>query len=225
MNYIFRNAVLDYAAGGKAAELVSQFEAMREAYPPQAFNALMNLVSSHDQARAVHVLGWQSRNDDAAKVTLAKQRLKLATFIQMTTPGAPSIYYGDEVGLDGGDDPYNRATFPWTDQGGQPDMTLHAEFKRLIALRHRHAVLRRGSFGAPVHVDDAVVVHVRRLGKVSAITAFNNSESARRVTVRLPAALKGAVFTDGLTGRRLRVGDGAVELTVPAVFGSVLVGR
>src|SRR6202008_3880095 len=107
-------------------------ELLREAYPPQAFYALMNLLSSHDQARALHHFGYMeplgrrdaasvprgesgslgrpgaARDDgNAEALKLAKQRLRLAVFFQMTYPGAPTIYYGDEVGVAGGDDPYN----------------------------------------------------------------------------------------------------------------------
>ncbi len=110
MNYVFRNAVLAYAAGGKAPDLAEQLEHLREAYPPQAHFALMNLLSSHDQARALHHFGWQSDADSPATVARAKARLKLAVFFQMTYPGAPAVYYGDEVGVTGGEDPYNRAT-------------------------------------------------------------------------------------------------------------------
>jgi len=69
----------------------------------------------------------------------------------MSYPGSPSFYYGDQVGLNGGDDPLNRATYPWADLGGRPDLALHAEFKRLIGMRLSHAVLRRGSLDAPIY--------------------------------------------------------------------------
>ena len=78
--------------------------------------------------------------------------------MQMTYPGAPTIYYGDEVGVTGGDDPDNRRTYPWADLGGKPDLELLVRFKQLTALRHQHAVLRRGSLEAPLLVDDHVMV-------------------------------------------------------------------
>ncbi|HLL09508.1 MAG TPA: glycoside hydrolase family 13 protein, partial [Rubrivivax sp.] len=178
MNYIFRNAVLDYAAGGNAAELYRNIELTREAYPPQAFHALMNLLSTHDQARALHHFGWSDEHGnrhDVAAAALAKQRLRLALLFQMTFPGAPSVYYGDEVGVTGGDDPYNRATYPWADEGGEPDHALLGEFKRLISLRNDHAVLRRGSLAAPLLADEHVIVLARQLGEQWAITATNNA--------------------------------------------------
>jgi glycosidase len=186
MNYVFRNAVLDYAGGGSAQKLAQNLELMRELYPRQSFHALMNLLSTHDAARSLHVLGWKSEGDDAATIALAKRRFRLAVFFQMTYPGAPAIYYGDEVGVTGGEDPYNRATYPWEDLGGRPDKALLAQFKRLTMFRRKHAVLRRGELLAPLHVDEHVLVLARRLDKRWAITAVNNADSSASVSIQLP---------------------------------------
>lgn len=225
MNYIFRNTVLDYAAGGKAGELYRNIELMRETYPPQAFYALMNLLSSHDQARSLHIFGFADDKTDPATVALAKQRLKLAVFFQMTFPGSPAIYYGDEVGVTGGEDPYNRATYPWADRGGQPDLALLADFKTLTRLRREHAVLRRGSIDAPLLIDDHVIVLARQLDNTWAITATNNSAAARKVTVVLPEAASVASFSDALSGAKHASAQGALSFTVPALYGMVLIGR
>jgi len=225
MNYIFRNAVLEYAAGGRAQDLVSHLEHLREAYPPQALYALMNLVSSHDVGRALHQLGWQKEGDDTATVARAKQRLRLATFIQMTSPGAPMVYYGDEVGVAGGDDPYNRATYPWADLGGRPDQALLADFKGLIRMRQQHAVLRRGSTDAPLFADEHVVVQARRLGNTWALVATNNAAEPRTVKLRLPAEMGKVRWHNVLGGPGLGLSDGIAELLVPPVYGSVLIGR
>jgi glycosidase len=227
MNYIFRNSVLAYAAGGDARELVAQLELVREHYPPPAFHALMNLLSSHDQPRSLHELGWRSETDsdaDRAAESRAKRRLALAVFFQMSYPGAPAVYYGDEVGVTGGADPDNRRPYPWPDLGGRPDEALHALFRRLIAMRREHAVLRRGELHAPLHVDAEVVVLLRRLGERWAVTATNNAEQPRTVSVTLPAEAP-AGFVDALTGERVRAHARRLEFAVPAVFGSALVGR
>jgi len=225
MNYIFRNAVQAWAAGGPASEMVVQLEHLREAYPPQAFHALMNLLSSHDQARALHHFGWHDDTRDAATIARAKARLKLAVFFQMTYPGAPTVYYGDEVGVTGGDDPYNRAPYPWADQGGQPDTALLAEFKRLIGLRHQHAVLRRGSLAAPLFVDAHAVVLARRLGDQWAVTALHNAEQARRITVPLPAGASATGWVDALSGAAVPVVEGRLTLSLLPLSGVVLVTR
>jgi len=239
MNYIFRNAVLDYAAGGPAPVAVRNLELVRELYPPPAFAVLMNLLSSHDAARALHRFGDLGPASSAAAKARAKQRLRLALLFQVSYPGAPAVYYGDEVGLTGGDDPYNRAPYPWADEGGAPDLALLADFKRLIALRQQHPVLRRGTLLAPLLVDDWVIVLARRLataagsgpaagltGATWAITATNNSDVARTVTVALPPGLPaGSRFTDALGGADLAAAGGRLTLTVPALFGRVLLAR
>jgi cyclomaltodextrinase / maltogenic alpha-amylase / neopullulanase len=221
MNYIFRNAVLEYAAGGNAKLLYANLEMLRESYPPQAFYALMNVLSSHDQARSLHALGYTA-DANAAAIDLAKARFKLAVFFQMTYPGAPSVYYGDEVGVTGGDDPYNRATYPWADLGGKPDTHLLAEFKTLLKLRNSTPVLRRGSISAPLLTDANVVVLARQLGSSWAITATNNSNAARTVSVTVPTALQGAVFKDALSGAEVKANGLALEITVPPLYGRVL---
>jgi cyclomaltodextrinase / maltogenic alpha-amylase / neopullulanase len=223
MNYIFRNAVIEYAAGGKAVDLVSQLEAVREAYPPQAFHALMNLLSTHDAARALHQFGFHDDTTDAAVIARAKQRLLLAAFIQMTYPGAPTIYYGDEVGVTGGEDPYNRATYPWEDVGGKPDKALLAEFKKLTAMRHRHAVLRRGALLAPLHVSEHVIVFAREHQGARALVAVNNAASAQTVEVSLPQAWRNTVFADALESERLVAANAKLTLQLAPTAGRVLI--
>ncbi len=225
MNYIFRNTVLEYAAGGKAGDLYRNMELMREAYPPQSFYALMNLLSTHDQARSLHYLGWQSENDAPEVIARAKQRFKLALFFQMTFPGAPAVYYGDEVGVTGGDDPYNRAPYPWADQGGRPDTELLAEVKRLIKLRKDNPVLRRGSIEAPLLLDDHVIVLGRKLGDKVALSASNNSEAPQTVTLALPEPFQAAAFTDALTGASYTATQGRISFTVPPLSGTLLLGH
>ena len=250
MNYVFRNAVLEYAAGGDGAALYTHLEHLREAYPPQALFALMNLLSSHDQARALHQFGWQAdkagESVDAEVIALAKQRLKLAVLFQMTYPGSPTVYYGDEVGVTGGDDPYNRATYPWADLGGAPDTALLASFKRLIALRNQHPVLRRGSLDAPLHADANVLVLARRLGNTWALVALNNATTAKTVLLALPEGLSATALQDVLVDAAVHAAvqegakasaagapvmampafvEGRLRLEVPPLFGRVLVTR
>lgn len=225
MNYIFRNAVQDYAAGGAAGAMVQQLELLREAYPPQAFHALMNLLSSHDQARALHVFGWHDDTRDPAVIAQARQRLRLAVLFQMIYPGAPSVYYGDEVGVTGGDDPYNRAPYPWADLGGQPDTALLAEFRKLIRMRHELPVLRRGSIDAPLFVDEHVVVLLRRLGDSWALTATSNAAVARRVSLALPPGLPQGELVDALGGAPVQATAQGLSFEVPPMYGRVLVRR
>lgn len=220
MNYIFRNTVLEYAAGGDARRLYPNIELMREHYPPQAFSALMNLLSTHDQARSLHVLG--DHGDNPAATALAKRRMLLAVLWQMTFPGSPAVYYGDEVGVTGGDDPFNRGTYPWPELGGKPDLNLRAEFKRLIGLRNQHAVLRHGSLEAPLYLDEHVIVWLRRLDGRAAIVAINNSEEAKSVKLALPQDLRSSAWADALGGAAPAATGDELTLAVPAQFGVIL---
>ena len=236
MNYIFRGTVLDYAKGESARKVYHNMEFMREAYPVQAFFAQMNLLSTHDVMRSLNYLGFVgsdapvvsaalSEQAVADSLKLAKARMRLAVFFQMTFPGAPTIYYGDEVGMTGGDDPYNRGTYPWADLGGQPDVQMLADFKQLTQMRKRYQVLRHGSLSAPLYLDDHVIVLARQDGADWAIVATNNSSQTQRVKVKLPAAMQAAQIKDIYTGAVISIGQGSVDITVPALYGSVLVTR
>jgi len=227
MNYIFRSTVVAYANGAKASDVYRNLELMRENYPPQAFSVLMNLIDSHDSSRALYDFGWRDEAKDSAEtVALAKQRLRLAAFFQMTFPGSPAIYYGDEVGVTGGDDPFDRGTYPWPDLGGKPDDVMLADYKKLTKLRHDHPVLRHGSLDAPGYVDDHVVVMYRRDEGQWAIVATNNDSAARTVKVHLPGPIAATTFADALTGANLSAAaDGTLELRVPAMYGSVLIAH
>lgn len=229
MNYIFRNAVLDYAAGGKATTIYPNLELTREAYPTPMLQANMNLLSTHDQARALHAFGIKGNphtdaGTDPAALAEAKQRLLLSVLFQVGFPGAPTVYYGDEVGVGGGDDPFNRATYPWADEGGQPDLQLRAQFQRLLSLRNAQPVLRRGSLSAPLLLTDNVIVLHRQLGNQHALVLMNNSKAEAPITVTLPAGLPGA-WVDGLGGPAASARNGQLTLTLPPLFGRVLLSQ
>src|SRR3954470_6043090 len=154
MNYRLRDAVLGflapqgYDAKGfpdsghsiPASQFAARLASIREDYPDAAYYSAMNLLDSHDTARLL----WQltpgaddraAREDNASNVAEGKRRLRLASLIQFGLPGAPTVYYGDEVGMTGADDPDDRRTYPWPDTGGHPDDALLAHYKTLTALR------------------------------------------------------------------------------------------
>ncbi len=224
MNYIFRNSVIDYAAGGDAQEIYQNIELMRESYPEESFYALMNLLSTHDEVRALNEFGYTSDSSTPEEIEVAKQRLRLAVFFQMTFPGSPAVYYGDEVGVTGGADPQNRRTYPWADRGGDPDESLLADYTELIAMRHDNDVLRRGSIDAPIYLDDELIVLAREYDGVLAVTAYNNGTEDREVTVDIPAAYAGMTFADALTGEETVAGT-TLTISAPAVFGTALISQ
>ena len=224
MNYVFRNSLLDYANGGDARASYRNLELLRESYPPPAFHALMNLLSTHDTARSLHLFGWKE-GASAEVIALAKQRLKLAMFFQFTYPGAPTIFYGDEVGLTGGEDPMNRGTYPWADRGGKPDEALLAYVRSLGKLRREHVVLARGTLDAPVYLDEHVVVLLRRDGSSWAITAVNNGGQDASVRVALPEGAPKQWWDVWLAPRGGYNVENAIEIQVPAMSGTVLVSE
>jgi cyclomaltodextrinase / maltogenic alpha-amylase / neopullulanase len=231
MNYVLRGFLLDYANGGNAKKLYANVELLREAYPPQALFALMNVLGSHDQARTLHILGWKDEVTDTKTIELAKHRLRLALLFQMMFPGSPTVYYGDEVGMTGGDDPFNRGAYPWADLGGQPDQTLLEEFTHLIALRKAHPILRQGSLSAPVYTDENVIVLVRQLGNQWAITGTNNLAEDKVIEVELPNGFAAGLMTDLVHQtaesrvQTIKVETNRVKITIRAMSGVLFITK
>lgn len=154
MGYPFRQALIDFLGNHIAAdELSNRLEHIREHYPPAAFYSSMNLIGSHDTSRFITAVAGNpdpGNRDLQMKLTLnavqrefGEQMLHLATFFQMTYPGTPSIYYGDEIGMEGYRDPFNRRSFNW-DQ--MPHATLHTHIARLGQLRQSLPVLQSGHY-------------------------------------------------------------------------------
>lgn len=130
------------------------------------------------------------------------------------------------MGLGGGEDPYNRAPYPWADEGGQPDLALRAQVKRLVGLRQSQPVLRHGSLSAPLWLDEHVIVLLRQDGRRSAIVAMNNATEPMRVTLAPPPALRATPFIDALTpGAPMKAaGNGQLLIEIGPLSGRVLVG-
>src|SRR5690606_19750998 len=97
-------------------------------------------------------------------------RLKLAYLFMMTYPGAPTVYYGDEIGMTGGRDPMNRASFPW-DQS-QWNQDLHDYVRELIMIRHSMPVLRTGSY-QPIFTEGQVVAYLRHEFEETVLVVIN----------------------------------------------------
>ena len=140
MHYPFRELTLDFLRGKiDAAEACERLWTIKENYPRENQYAVMNLIGSHDRERALTLL-----NDD-------RDLFRLAFFLQFALPGVPCVYYGDEAGMTGGADPYNRAPFPW----GREDAEMTAYMRTLTAEYAAHPALTDGeyepvSFGADV---------------------------------------------------------------------------
>ena len=146
----------------------------------------MNLLDSHDISRFISY----AKGDASA--------LKLATLFQMTYPGAPSIYYGDEIGLAGGKDPDNRRAFPWQARDTWDDSLL-AWFKAAIQLRKKFSALRTGDFRV-LYAEDDVLAFARVLGDEKLIVVLNAGGNDALVDVRVAQSLQ---ILDGVVAREV----------------------
>ncbi len=187
MHYRLWEALVGFAAQGSLdGTAFSRFvRFMWRSYPPRNGRACYTLLGSHDKARFLTLSGGDAR------------RLRLGAALLFALPGAPAVYYGDEVGLEGGGDPDCRRCFPWdTEQWDQDTLEL---FQRLITLRHKTPVLRRGSLTLGA-CTGKVASFVRRMeGQTAAIVANGGT-----TVVRAPSpgpgpwrdVLEGARFTE-----------------------------
>ncbi|MCL1820959.1 MAG: glycoside hydrolase family 13 protein [Oscillospiraceae bacterium] len=207
MNYPFRNALIAFLRGGDARDFVEEMECLRENYPKLAFNSLMNLIGTHDSPRILTVLGcdeedYNGTKDDRALRRLSRAqrgtglaRLKLAAAIQFSFPGSPMLYYGDEAGMEGFEDPLNRLGYPW---GGE-DKSLLQWYRQLGNARRNSEALRSGEM-LWRHAKEGLLVYERAGEHESVIVAVN--ASLNRMSCTLDWNSKTAV--DLMTGRSLR---------------------
>ena len=187
MNYPFRNALLAWLLGGDAGQFRESMETIRENYPPAAFYSAMNSLGTHDTPRILTVLGLGTAEATEAADTLltpaqkaqALKRLRLGYALLFTFPGAPTLYYGDEAGLEGGRDPWNRRTYPW----GREDHSLLVWCRTLGQLRKHTPALRRGELVWET-CQGALLSYQRVLEDARVFTAVNAGTES--VTVPLP---------------------------------------
>jgi len=144
MNYPFRNAVIDFLLENKNAEEIHRiFMSLYENYPLSHFYSTMNLLGSHDTPRILSVLQEDINYlTETERKVIGTNRVKLAVLWQMTFPGVPSIYYGDEAGLEGVEEPLNRRTYPW----GRENQDLLNWYRKITVLRAKYDVLKTGTW-------------------------------------------------------------------------------
>ena len=151
MNYPLRRAVLAYLFDEKPIDLAEFAKRLCEAFPAGRFGVPMNLLGSHDTIRL------------ASLPCSNLQRVKLALAILFFLPGAPCVYYGDEIGMEGGKDPDNRRTFPWESLSDGRRSPVFRFLNELIAFRRENRVLRDGTLDI-VYGSERLDI-VRTLGK------------------------------------------------------------
>ncbi len=150
MNYPWRKAILDYSTGkDDGTALGEAIMSLAENYPPEVLACVMNCLGSHDTPRLLTALGdgfhgtreeESRRRMSTAQRDDAVQRSLTAAFLQFTLPGMPSIYYGDEAGMEGFSDPFCRRCYPW----GREDRDLQSYYRELAKLKRDTPALRSG---------------------------------------------------------------------------------
>ena len=244
MNYVFRDAVAGFARGYlinrdnkaekydsdlTAEEALTILEILRERYPEEAFYAMMNLVGSHDTSRILSYLDDveddRYQKDQASAFPLysttssrAKQLQYVVAFIQYTYAGAPTVYYGDEIGMVGGDDPDDRRAFEW----GKGNKELVEWYAKLAAIRRQYPALRTGDVKAFAPTAD-VMGYVRSDAADTLIVMANRASGAASVELDLEElGVSASTLTDLVTGKSYTVTDGKVTVSVDAYRGVIL---
>lgn len=200
--YPFREATLGFLNGTLSADkLADRLDGIVTAYPRDNAFAMYIPLGSHDTERVATMLRGDAR------------KLRMAFALQFAFPGAPAVYYGDEVGLTGGKDPENRGAFPW--EPGRWDQALRDWVKHLTALRRRQVVLRRGDMRRVlVNNERRCYGFQRELGEERAVVLLNASEEAQEIELDAGALGWGERQTvkDLLSGAELPFHEGKMSV-------------
>ena len=214
MNYkYFRDPVIRFLGKGigTATEFDQSLTAGRNLYPIQASLSMMNLLDSHDTERFIN------QADGNVK------RLFLAALFSMTYPGVPHIYYGDEVGLEGGKDPDNRRTFPWNWSESQKRRGIHDFYQTLAGFRNMYPALRTGDFQS-VYSEDKTFAYLRRDWEDTFLIVLHNEEKPETLHVDLGAAgIKSeSRWRDLLRGRTCNFDSDTLSIHFDGLDGAIL---
>jgi glycosidase len=250
MDYRFRDAILgffgtvdykgfpdDGATNESPTYFAEKLMSLRADNPDASYYTMMNLMDSHDTQRILWSLtpGRNNREDkefNAANLAQGEALLNMARVVQMTTPGAPTIYYGDEVGLTGDTDPDDRRPFPWTtgpnsapyfQAGG--NHTLFDQEQSLIALRASHPVLREGALHFLLTDDtNRTLAYLMRTGTDAALVALNRNTQPETLTIKTSGWLPANLRLTGAYGPIVNAAasDGTLTLTLPAYGAAIL---
>ena len=184
MNYPLREGLIAFARDGDAAALCRVLREVWASYPTPVCHTLMNLLSTHDTTRILTELGGVSaeghsmaelrglRLSDQEKA-LAKTRLFIAAALQYTAFGIPSLFYGDEAGLEGYGDPFCRSPFPW----GREDREIQAFYRKLGAIRGENSAFADGDFKI-LRESASALVFSRKNAENYIIVAANRGKEA-----------------------------------------------
>ncbi len=187
MNYPFRNAILLFVKEeAAAADFAETIQNISENYPPEALAASLVSLSTHDTPRILYEVG--SINKALMAITL-----------QFALPGSPTIFYGDEVGLNGAGDPFNRAPHPFK----VLDKAINAHYKKMAALRSEYTALLKGSCDITFYKDNVVLIQrtLSETGEQILIAVNRAKRQAPRVKLPIPSGAKvELLFSSGNVG-------------------------
>ena len=224
MNYPFRTAALDWLRGGDAACFRDTMETIREHYPRPAFYSALNILGTHDTPRILTLLGAEhvpDTKDARAAYRLSPEerqkgeaRLRVGEMLLYCFPGSPTVYYGDEAGMEGFEDPLNRKTYPWDRQ----DRALLDFFRSLGQLRRHRPSLQDGDL-TYVYAQGGALVLRRQLGDEITVAALNAGETAVEVSLPWPRDLA----REALTFQQFFAPGGKLRLRLPPVSGMILI--
>ena len=203
MNYPLKNAIISYVLGGAAEEFARASRELYAHYPRPVSEALMNLLGTHDTVRILTVLSGRSLDGlsyaemrdvrlTAAERNLASARLRLAYAILYFMPGIPCVYYGDEAGMEGAKDPFNRRTYPW----GREDEEQIAFFRSLGKMRTENADVLTHGYYKPVVAKDGLLVLSRFTEDKQILLVLNRTDTE----IRYPLD---RCYTDLLSGNEV----------------------
>ena len=157
-------------------------------YPKNGLDCLMNVLSTHDSPRIITLLGRRNtvtdkdlmaqEKLDEFEYALGKEREKVATVLQFFLYGVPSVYYGDEEGLEGDLDPYNRRCYDW--ENGDEDLIKH--YKTIAKIRKENQVFKDGVTNI-VALEKQIFIFSRGEGKDKITVALNVGNHAKRITL------------------------------------------
>lgn len=218
MNYLFSKLCLEFFVGENINPLMVQgsslwplralagghfakeVEALLNLYHPSVTQVQLNLLDSHDTARYLTT----AQNDESS--------LLLSTLFQMVYPGAPCVYYGDEIGMTGGKDPLSRGSFNWDEKSWNKGIRDY--FKKAIALRNAHPALRTGKY-VTLCGNDGIYSIARHQDDDKLVVIFNVGQMPEEVTIPVGELLPdGAVLSDVWKRHKYPIKDGMLKAAV-----------
>ena len=215
MNYQFRDACLRFFAtkNTTASEFAHRLMSVHESYAPQVSRNMMNLLSSHDTPRFLTLCGGD------------KSMAKLGVAVQMTWVGAPSIYYGEEIGMEGGQDPDNRHGMEW--EKATPSNEMLTYYKKLISVRNASKALQSGDVRLDaINDNNQTISYIRQFGSELALVALNRSEKDQTIVVQLTPeelkVLRGKPLVDSLTQNRFPISNSKISITLHSRGAAIL---